>query len=166
MAIKVQKRTNNALLLKLVSVDDSAIDWEQSCLDGGDNEDDRRESYGKDHRISRLKFKEGEDSPTIFVFEHPNRVDVARKLRGLYTKQIAGNGDTDLFTEVWDRTFIGTEDGLDGAAMVCVPRRNGRITDDSFQALEDSGVFGELAGAYLQVANADRAADSEAAKKK
>lgn len=155
MAIKLQRKTNNTQLLKLVSVLDDAIDWEKTYGDES-SLPRKRSRYLKEHKISDLVFAEGVQ-PTLFVFEHPCRVDVARKIRHLYTKQMTARDQSDIFTEVWDKSFLGTEEGLDGSAREEPARRDSHITDGYFQTLEDSGVFEELAAAVLEVANENQA---------
>lgn len=156
MAVKIQKKTESSQLLKLISVTDDAIDWSKSYADEDASDDDKKLRYAKEHDLQALVFADGA-APTLFVFEHPHRVDVGRKIRGLYTKSLTGQGvGVDLWTEIWDKAYLGTEEGLDGAPRDQPPRRDGRMTDAYFQALEDSGIFAELALAFLAVVGRDR----------
>ena len=170
MAIKLERKTPNAKQLKLVSVFDDAIDWDRSCLDEvpsivptdadgnpspGFQADDksmeearnrRRLAYLKSHKLDTLVFLP-DTTPTVFVFDHPHRVDVSSKVRVIQTA--LQKRDADIITDVWQGCFLGTEEGLDGAPLVMATRRDGRLTADIVQALEDQGVFEELGTAYM-----------------
>lgn len=166
MAIKIHAITQNKQLLKMVSVLDDAIDWEATYPD--ESSQPRKESrYKSERNVNDLTFKEGE-SPTVFVFEHPDRVDVARKVRGLYQRGISSAGSkdqNDIWTEVWDKTFLGTQEGFEGK-LEAPTRRGDHITDGYFQGVEDAGVFEEFAGAFLDIGGKNKAAERAAAKKK
>lgn len=163
MGIKIEKTTNASLQLKLISVKDSAIDWAASYPDEAELAQ-KKAVYQNEYDLQKLVFVEGE-KPTLFVFRHPKRVDVSRKIRGIFSQQINGQAQQDLFTEIWNTSFVGTEEGLDGGALVEADRRGNRITDNFFQALEDSGVFEELAAAFCRIANNDRTSEEARSKK-
>lgn len=163
MATEIKRTTDPKRLLKLVPMVDDAIDWELSYPDVVDpvEGDDGKPSLTEARKIAhvqqcdltQLRFIEGR-VPTLFVFKHPHRVDVARELRQLvYQLPAAVKGGNakplDAIAETWQIAFIGTEEGLDGGALSEAPRRGSRLPDDYIQALTDSGVFEALGGAVL-----------------
>lgn len=183
MAVNLVKKTDNKKILKLISVADSAIDWDQSYSEPGDLEDDeeieiddgqlpviaeniptslleqKKAHYTKFHDESKLKFK-ADDLPTLFAFAHPHRADVSRKMRelaaGMYSSgSKKDKGNKDMFTAVFDHFYLGMEQGFSGERQA-VARINGRLTDDAVQALEDAEVFIELNAAFMNVYNQDR----------
>jgi hypothetical protein len=187
MAVKIEKTTDSKKLLKIISVTDSAIDWDMSYPDPEDLQDDeesndskditdlpefvevidvplekrKKDHFSKHHDESKLRFKE-DDAPTLFVFQHPHRVDVARKMRELasemYTDAQKGRKtkvDKDMFTSVFHNFYVGMEQGF-GGTLEKPNKINGRITDDTIQALEDAEVFIELNAAFMRVYNEDR----------
>jgi len=187
MAIQLTKKTDSKSLLKIISVTDSAIDWDASYAEPGDLEDDtptakqddlpevseenslsledqKKRRYSRDHDTTKLKFKQ-DDLPTQFVFNHPHRVDVARKIREIsgqiYAAQSAGKNakaDKDMFTLVFHNFYMGLEQGF-GNQREAAPRINGRVTDEYLQTLEDAEVFMELNRAFMTVYNEDRSKD-------
>jgi len=188
MSVKMQQTTDQKKLLRLITVVDSAIDWDASYPDPMDLQEDeesemlddvsslpkikevkagltpteeKKEHYKKHHDETKLKYK-GDDAPTVFVFSHPHRADVARKMReiasGIYSDSQRGKKDkaeTDMFTAVFNHFFVGVEEGF-GADLVRVKRINGRVTDELIQSLEDAEVFLELNSAFMSVYNEDR----------
>lgn len=154
MAVKLERKTQDKQLLKLVSVIDDAIDWDAMYPD--ETSDERKKVRYKDsYDIQELKFVEGKQ-PSLFVFQHPHRVEIARKIRHIVSAQIQGKVTSDMHTELWDIAYLGLQDGMDGAEREEPPRRDGHITDGFFQTLEDSGVFLELGTAFLSLAHRDR----------
>ncbi len=163
MGVKLKKQTERDLLLRIVLSVDSAIDWEKTYPEIMEH-DDKVAEYKRTHDATKLVYIEG-DQPSLFVFDHPKRVDVGRKIRGLYARQqVSSKEQIDLFTEIWDKAFLGIEEGHDSGPLVSPNRINGRITDEYFQSLEDSGVFSEAAFAFMQAA--DRSSDNALDKKK
>ncbi len=164
MALKAGTKTPKDRLLKVISVLDTAIDWEKSYSEDRDlSEDGKQNSYLVTHDISQLVFLEGE-KPTLCVFKHPARVEVSRKVRAAYTRHLSNmNGKSDLFTEIFNIAFLGKQEGLDSESIAEAPRRDGVITDDYMQEFEDCGAFEEI-GAYL-IAVINKKVDSEAKKK-
>ena len=188
MAAKLAKTTEKKKALKLISVTDSAIDWDSSYAEPGDLEDDdaddsadadsdlphvdeateslsliemKKAHYKKSHCTDKLKFKTN-DLPTQFVFGHPHRVDVARKVReigsAIYAAEQRGQknkADKDMFTAVFHHFFLGTEEGFSGD-RVPPPRIGGKVTDEYLQGLEDAEVFVELNVAFMRIHNVDR----------
>lgn len=195
MAVKIQKTTDQKKVLKIISVTDSAIDWDESYPNAGDLEDDdadeedekleddsalptvaevvsldpveqKKAHYRKHHDESKLKFK-ADDKPTLFVFGHPHRADVSRKMRELagsmYANDRRGNKekvDRDMFTAVFHHFYLGMEQGFEGQREL-VARVNGRLTDETLQGLEDSDVFIELNSAFMRTYNQDRSKGKE-----
>lgn len=189
MSIKLEKTTNGTKTLKIISVVDSAIDWDESYPNPEDLQDELEEEkqhdvnelpnintsdsvelslekrkkahYERHHDESKLRFKQ-DDAPTLFVFAHPHRVDVARKMREIAANMYADTQrgkkdkvDRDMFTAVFHHFYLGTEQGFGGTREVA-QRINGRMTDDLIQALEDAEVFIELNSAFMRVYNQDR----------
>lgn len=151
MAVQLVRKTSSDMLFKVISVTDDAIDWDKTYADEGDI-GERQARHLKEHDTAALVFKDGAQ-PTMFVFDHPNRVDTAQKLRQVYARATNGKADADLFTEVYQKAFKGTEEGLDGGDMAAAPRRGGDLTKDFLQMLLDADVFDELALAFLAAAN-------------
>lgn len=199
MGIKLEKVTDGKKTLKIISVLDSAIDWEASYADPEDLEEEtskeeknnnnnelpdvivadhenvplekqKKDHYSRHHDESKLRFKK-DDLPTLFVFAHPHRVDVARKMRELASNMYADTQkgkkekvERDMFTAVFHHFYLGTEQGFSGEREP-VQRINGRITDDVIQALEDAEVFIELNSAFMRVYNQDRSKLKERSEK-
>lgn len=167
MAVKLKKTTQADQLLKLISLTDTAIDWGKSYTHVEDSEDEDWQQRKVEHVVSpdlsKLSFKDGE-APTLFVFKHPRRVDVRRELRAAYAKQMQGKSQ-DIFSEVWELAFIGTEEGLDGVKLDTAPRRGGKLTTEYCQALEDAGVLPEMANALLNYARSSVDDDETVLKK-
>lgn len=153
MAIKIEKRTASNRLLKVVSVRDDAIDWKRSFAEEPDADEDwKRAEYTRFHDTSKLVYLD-DLKPTFFIFDHPARVDVSRKVRAVYSAALATKkGSSDLFTEVFNVAFLGIEEGFD-AVMAQAPRREGVIGDVYMQGLEDSGVFEEVASVFIDALN-------------
>lgn len=148
MGVKIVKTTDAKQKLKLISITDSAIDWDEMYLDQAfETKQEKEDFYRKDYKIQDLKFLDG-DTPTLFVFEHPKRQDIASRIRDFFAKQERGRNESDMHTEVFNAAYIGTEEGIDGAVSPA-PRRDGKITNDHLQALQDSNVFNELAQVVL-----------------
>ena len=190
MAIKLEKSTDAKKVLKLISVVDSAINWDESYSDPQDLNEDEEETkksngdsslpdvgaedlvelpllerkkahYSKYHDESKLRFKEN-DLPTLFVFCHPHRADVSRKMRELASAMYADSQrgkkekiERDTFSAVFHSFYLGREEGFSGE-RIDAPRMNHRITDDTIQELEDAEVFIELNAAFMRVYNQDR----------
>lgn len=186
MAVKLEKTTDDKAVLKIISVTDSAIDWDASYPDPLDLQDDdqtdekesdlptftesgrelspverKKAHYQVHHDESKLRFKQ-DDMPTLFVFHHPYRASVARTMREIAAEMYAntqkGKGDKverDMFTAVFQRFYIGMEQGF-GGERETAPRINGRLSNDTVQALEDAEVFIELNAAFMRVYNQDR----------
>lgn len=164
MAIKLEKKTVSDKLYKVVSVLDDAIDWDKSYPDDLDSTvEEKKAMYRRYHELSKLVFLE-DGKPTLFVFKHPSRVDISKKVRAVYTNQLSQAGNTqDLFTEIFNICFIGTEEGLDGGVLTEAERRGGVITNGYMQGMEDSGAFEEIAACLLNVIN--RGSNEDAKKK-
>lgn len=187
MAVILQKTTDSKKLLKIISVTDSAIDWDASYPNPEDLQDDeedndskeitelpdfieanneplekrKKDHFSKHHDESKLKFKQ-DDAPTLFIFQHPHRVDVARKMRELASEMYADSQkgkkskvDKDMFTAVFYNFYVGMEQGF-GGVLEKPNKINGRITDDTIQGLEDAEVFIELNAAFMRIYNEDR----------
>jgi hypothetical protein len=164
MAVKLERTTNANERLSLISVLDDAIDWDQTYPD--ELSVHRKQSrYEQSREIKDLVFKE-DVQPTIFVFDHPNRLDVRRKIRSAFARQAKAADQSDLFTEVWEKAFVGTQEGLDSKEIEPAPRRNGQITDAYYQALEDADVFVELATVFVREFGKSADAERDAVKKK
>lgn len=177
MAIKLERKTQSHQLLKLVSVDDDAIDWQATYPDdhgdagtGGEMTDEERQRkrarYLARHDIRELVFAEGAQ-PTVFVFEHPSRIDVDRKLRRSWTELLKPGSKSDIWTDVWNETFLGIEEGIVDAPRQPPPRQGDALTAGFLQALADAGVFAELGQAVVDLARGGiEARGSTATKKK
>jgi hypothetical protein len=174
MAIQIKKVTGSDKLLKIISVLDSAIDWDKSFSQGNDDYtlEDKQKLYEKDHEISRLVFLTEIDhvtgqtvdlKPTMFIFNHPLKVEISRKIRSVWSNNLARgvSGKSDLFTDIFNVAYMGTEEGLDGGILELAPRRDGVITDAYMQGLEDSGVFEELSTAIISVINKKPSLDAK-----
>ncbi len=164
MGVSLTRRTQSHQLLKLVSVTDDAIDWQATYPDM-EGEEAKRKRYEGDHDVASLKFLEGK-TPTLFVFEHPARVDVDRKVRRSWTNLIKPNSNTDLWTDVWNDVYLGKEEGFLDAPREEPSRQGGKLTDNFLQSLLDAGVFDELGQALLNVAQQGAKSDNAATKKK
>ncbi len=163
MAIKLNKVTASNQLLKLVSVTDDAIDWDQSFPDISSIEK-KKAHYHRTLRAQELVIKDGEQV-TVFVFKHPKRVDVSKDIRNLYARMQNQVKNSDLLTEVWEKAFVGTQEGFaDESQLTQPPKVDGEISESYTQALLDAGVFGELAFLFLAAATTDMSDD--VAKKK
>lgn len=160
MALKLERRTNSHQLLKLVAVADDAIDWALTYGPDGGSEADRRKRYEKSHDVRDLVFKDG-TTPTVFVFEHPARVDVDRKVRRFWTDMLKPGSKADLWTDVWNELYLGKEEGLVDAPREEPPRQGGNLTESFLQLLVDADVFDELGQAVLDEAR--RKAETRAA---
>lgn len=154
MAIELKARTSSAQVLKVVSVLDNAIDWRESFAELGEDVDEKKERYLEEHNLEDLKFLP-DGKPTLFVFKHPNRADVAKRVRQAYAKVISQE-KSELFTEVFNTAFIGTEDGFDGAPLEQAERRDNKITERYYQMLMDAGVLEELARVFLKIVNQEK----------
>lgn len=163
MAITIKKRTDSKQQIKFISQQDDAINWADSYADEGD-EAAKRNRHITDPDLIQLRFH-ADKQPTLFVFHHPFRVDIARGVRNIVTMAARGKS-SDLYTECYNVGFVGTEEGLDGGKLDSAPRRNGKIPDDFFQALEDSGVFEEMALNFIREANREKSANAEDMAKK
>lgn len=176
MAVKLEKVTDPNQMLKVVVSIDSAIDWDRSMPDFEDTPEDEPEedddegmeeegednslvarkqrAYRRDHDATKLVFKEG-DEPTFFVFKHPRRAEVARKLRGLYGEMFSGGVgkkkkiSNDMYSATFNAAYVGSHDGFEGA-MQEAQRIHGNITNQYWQMLEDAGVVEELGTAYFK----------------
>ncbi len=138
---------------------DDAIDWDASYEGEGLEGMRKKSRYRTEHDQAKLTYKEGA-RPTLFVFRHPRRVDSSRSLRKTFTSVLRGSGDKELFTEVWQENFIGTQEGHE-AVLLNAPRPGDEelLSDKYLQALEDAEVFDELAQAFVMVANKRGAGD-------
>jgi len=189
MAVKLEKTTDIKKTLKIISVIDSAIDWDESYPNPEDLQDEdeieerkqhnvnelpvvvekvemslekqKKDHYAKHHDETKLRFKK-DDEPSLFVFAHPHRVDVARKMREIASNIYADTQrnkkdkvERDMFTSVFHHFYLGSEQGFGGTREVAV-RVNGRMSDDAIQALEDAEIFIELNSAFMRVYNQDR----------
>lgn len=154
MGIEIKKVTSGDRLLKIISVLDDAIDWEKSFPDERDSSiEEKQRVYERDHDLSQLVFLE-DKKPTMFVFKHPLRVDVSRKIRNVYTLNLSrGSARSDMFTDIFHVSYLGTEEGIDGGILAEAPRRDSLITDAYMQGLEDSGVFEEIAQTVVAIIN-------------
>jgi hypothetical protein len=171
----MERVTEARQLLKLVAMEDDAIDWKATYPDldiEGEDEDamieKKKKAYAKHHRIGDLVFKD-DAKPTVFVFEHPARVDTDRKIRRAWTELLKPGNKSDLWTDVWNETYLGKEEGLDGAAREPPPRHDGAIATTYMQMLSDAGVFDELGQAVAGYAKAgfeQAKKEGEATKKK
>lgn len=163
MAVNLAKKTSADQLTLIISVIDSAIDWDRSLLaTSAQTIEEKKKYYSRVHDARTLVFKEGE-IPTVFVFKHSKRVDVKKSVR-LVASRMSGVGrsteDVDLLEEVFQKCFEGTREGLDGKQNQA-PRVNGTITQEYLQALADAeddeghahDLFDELAAAYLATIN-------------
>jgi hypothetical protein len=174
MAVKLQKITSRDALLNVVSVLDSAIDWEASYPSHEDVEmlgqeypdmelvEAKREHYSKTHDLSKIMFS-SKDIPTVFVFEHPHRADVSRAMREIATgvhfdssKTKMSKSDKDTFSQIFHRFYVGAREGFSIEKMAPLQRINGRLSEDTVQEIEDANVFIELNVAFLNVYNAKR----------
>ena len=165
MAIKLNRVTASNQLLKLVSVTDEGIDWDKSFPNIAGLEK-KKAHYHKTLRAKELVAKDGEEI-TVFIFKHPKRVDVSKEIRGLYARMQNQVKETDLLTEVWEKAFVGTQEGFsDEAQLTCPPKIDGEITEEYIQALQDAKVFGEIALLFLSAATTDSSGDLDTAKKK
>lgn len=166
MSIKLEARTNNRQLLKLVGIEDDAIDWDATYPDEG-SLDAKRARYLRTHDIRELQWKEGCD-PTVFVFEHPARVDVDRKVRHYWTQLLKPGAKNDLWIDVWNGLYLGLEEGLVNAPRQEPPRQGTELTQGFLQALLDEALLQELGQAVLDAAQqkAERRVASADAKKK
>lgn len=179
MAIELKKVTQANQTLKVIASSDTAIDWD--AMEDKEAPEGRAEhlpeltpteckkaAYMDGHDTASLKFKDG-DKPTLFIFKHPHRQDVATSMRSLYSKiynpMNNKNLGVELFKEVFDGAFIGTEDGFDGP-LSQVPRdKTRKISADYLQALNDADVFDELALSFIDCANAKKKKDPDSIKK-
>lgn len=176
MAVKLQRVTDSHQLLKLVSVTDDAIDWAHTYPKLGKPEDGqeidpqaidmKKARYLETHAIGDLVFLDGVN-PTVWIFEHPARVDVDRKVRIAWTECLKPGSKSDLWTSIWHDVYLGKEEALDGAPRDEPPRQGDRLTTAFMQLLVDAKVFDELGQAVLDIARRRiSTSDSAAAKKK
>jgi hypothetical protein len=121
----------------------------------------KKAKYQTEHDLTKLKFKDG-DEPTLFVFHHPHRVDVAQRVRELAgdMRDTKKKTDRDMLTAVFNNFFAGIEEGFKGERQAA-PRVNGRLSVDYLQGLEDAEVFIELNAAFMRVATEDRTSKKE-----
>lgn len=186
MAVSLEKKTDKKMMLKIISSTDTAIDWNESYPSPEDLQEEdvesskdsselpviveqkemslvekKKDHYSRHHDDTKLSFKK-DDSPTLFVFQHPHRADVARRMReiasGMYAdsqRNKKAKVESDMFTAVFQNFFVGTEQGI-GAKLEDAPRINGRLSDEYIQSLEDAEVFIELNAAFMRVYNQDR----------
>lgn len=164
MAIELKKVTDKTQTVKIVSSKDAAIDWDATYPEI-DDYDKKEEKYSKNHKTSELTFLENA-KPTLFVFKHPKRAEIAREIRKIYSHSFRANkkNQDDVFTEIFQTTFLGTEEGFE-SKLDHVPKIDGLIPDDYFQALEDAEVFQELSLAYIDVINDTRGKKNDNSKK-
>lgn len=151
MAVKLVKSTAKEQQLKLVSVRDDAIDWYATYPEMGPDVKSKKKRYEKERDVTVLRWEEGK-KPTLFVFHHPKRAEIARRMRITYTRTLSDSAKAEIFTEIFNEAFIGTQEGFEGK-MDAAPRIDDKITEDYYQALEDAGVLTEIAGAFLAVVN-------------
>lgn len=178
MSVSLTKKTSADSIVKLVSVVDSAIDWEKSYehvappkmepakdlsqekleefenIKAAQHIELKKARFIETHEISSLQFLEGE-RPTVFHFKHPKRVDVQSKVRSFAAKnqmamQAGNEMDLDALTEILHICYLGMSDGFD-KEMEHVSREKGRITVDVLQAFEDNEILLELAVACYEL---------------
>lgn len=185
MAIKLEQITESKKMLEIISVKDSAIDWDNSYSQEEDFQDEdsetknsndeiadsietqefvslekrKKDHYQRHHDASKLKFKI-DDTPTVFVFHHPHRADVSKKMRELASQMYADRSkkekvERDMFSSVFHYFYVGTKQGF-GSELEKANKINNKIPDSLIQALEDAEVFIELNSAFMRVYNQDR----------
>lgn len=150
-----EKKVAKDQKLKIVSVRDSAIDWDESYKGEIDDIEVKQQEYAKNHDLSKIVFLEGVE-PWYFIFEHPLRIDIKSRINGIYSKD--KDKEKDVFREILNIAYLGYEVGLDGT-LVEVPRRAANIegkrviTEEAMQALSDSVVFEEISMAFFSILN-------------
>jgi hypothetical protein len=167
MAIDLKKRTSANMTLRIVSVHDSAIDWNGSYAnqdiareDDESVEEAKKRMYRESHDDAMLAWNDqppyGGDEPTVFVFRHPRIAEVREAIQGkLLNLQGVGGKQSDpgrIAREVLNAAFIGTAAGIGGEVSEAIRQKN-RLPEDYIQALIDASVLDELSGAVLSAMN-------------
>lgn len=147
MAINLKAKIDKAQTISLVSIHDDAIDWSQTFP--GIEPEEKRKAFKECLDLGQICFA---GTPTLFVFAHPRRVDIATEMRKVYSAIYSNNGDLknrpDLLSEIWHIAFRGTREGEKGEQKAA-PRVDGKIAQDFMQGLEDADVMDELALKFL-----------------
>jgi hypothetical protein len=166
MTFKLEKSTQAKARLRVVSVNDTGIDWEASYPEVEATEDQsalvrKRIVHQQVYDLSKVVAKEGE-ALMYFEFEHPRRVDMYRKMQAAVTEsQVQMNGlrqngrgqNHDLFAAVLNATFIGHTENPSEQAPAEERGKDGKLTLDFIQTLIDLDLYGELANVVLQFWN-------------
>lgn len=162
MAISLVSK-NVSEYVKLISVNDSAIDWDASYPDVEVGEDDTEllEAKQKYHIDSKdylkLVYKEN-DEPTIFIFKNPKTLE-NNKLISNIQLGVAGIGKkkseaADLWFQTFDALCIGTASNmLDEPTYIPRDKNTKQIDKGVMQALSSQGVISEMAGILLSISN-------------
>jgi len=151
--------------VKLVSVSDSAIDWEKSfvnaeCKDDEESiEDAKKRALLETRDVTQLAFKP-DDAPTYFIFKNPKSLENSKAISNIQLG-IAGIGSgkkkleaADLWFSTFDALCVGTASDL-LSDPVYIPRdKHTKLIDRGvLQALAAQGVVSELAGVLLSLNN-------------
>lgn len=150
--------------VKLISVSDSAIDWEKSYTDVEIKEDETEEQAKARAHIdafdcSKIAFKP-DDLPTVFVFKNPRALENSRLISNVQLG-VAGiaNGKSKLEAcDLWFRTFdlllVGTATNMiDDPTYIPRDKNTKMIEKGILQSLSSQGVVSELAGILLSIAS-------------
>ena len=149
--------------VKLVSINDSAIVWEESYPDAEKTEDDedilaaKKRVHLEERDISKLVFAT-DDSPTFFVFKNPRTLENSKEISNIQLG-VAGIGQkkkkyeaSDLWFATFDELLVGTaSDVLSDPTPVPRDRHTKRIEKGVLQALAAQGVVSVMAGVLLSI---------------
>jgi hypothetical protein len=159
MAIAIVPNSIQKAFIDLVSINDDAIDWNNSFpetvqvenLDNGEmiTGDEAKKLFYKDNYLaSGLAFTAGK-LPTVFRFKNPKilankeKIDSARTQAfvTLNPKEKANPGS--LKRVLWTACFDSYREGVDGATVYQVA--NGNIAPHYLQAFSNAGILDEFA---------------------
>jgi len=157
MAININPVHIPTQFIDLISVEDDAINWEESLegvnqveVEGEllEGEDAKKHVYKKEYDTSKLAFK-STSTPTVFRFKNPKVLANREKLDSARTgafislnpkQKKAAPGA--LNRCIWNASFVSYREGLDGEAVYTV--KNDTVGAEYLQAFSDAGVLAEF----------------------
>lgn len=152
-------------LVKIISVSDSAINWDLSVPnaipeDDENVEDAKKRVYSEERDISSLVFKP-DDLPTYFIFKNPKTLENSKAISNVQLS-VAGVGSgkkkrdaSDLWFVTFDSLLIGTaSDPMSEPTPIPRDKHSKQIEKRCLEALVSQGVVSEMAGVLLGMTRA------------
>lgn len=157
MTFNLTRKTNSNAKLRIIAVNDPAIDWKQSFpeiqgdTEEGTEEERKKSAYQDGYDASKIFAKPGE---TLMYFElhHPRRIDIYRKIQSILLDE-AGIGkkktERDLFTEALNVCYIGSTEDPAAEAPEVMRDKNGKLPLEFLQALLDADLLNVLGAVVM-----------------